>query len=102
MDFDTVAKAGSRLGTGGIIVFDEGTCLVAATLNLINFFARESCGWCTPCREGLPFVQEMLARIEREAARSGGHRTSCASTSSISTIPSAPWRRGPWGRWRGC
>lgn len=64
MDYETVAKAGSRLGSGGIIVFEEGTCLVAATLNMITFFARESCGWCTPCREGLPFVQEILARIE--------------------------------------
>jgi NADH-quinone oxidoreductase subunit F len=64
MDFDTVAKAGSRLGTGGIVVFDEKTCMVAATLNLIRFYARESCGWCTPCREGLPFVQNVLERIE--------------------------------------
>lgn len=64
MDFDPVAKAGSRLGTGGIIVFDQNTCMVAATLNLIRFFARESCGWCTPCREGLPFVRHTLERIE--------------------------------------
>jgi len=64
MDFDPVVKAGSRLGTGGIIVFDQNTCMVAATLNLIRFFARESCGWCTPCREGLPFVRHILERIE--------------------------------------
>jgi NADH-quinone oxidoreductase subunit F len=64
MDFDPVAKAGSRLGTGGIVVFDQKTCMVAATLNLIRFFARESCGWCTPCREGLPLVQHILERIE--------------------------------------
>jgi len=64
MDFDPVAKAGSRLGTGGIIVFDQNTCMVAVTLNLIRFFARESCGWCTPCREGLPFVQQILEKIE--------------------------------------
>jgi NADH-quinone oxidoreductase subunit F len=64
MDYETVAKAGSRLGSGGIIVFDEGHCLVEATLNLITFFARESCGWCTPCREGLPYVKEILTRIE--------------------------------------
>ena len=64
MDFDPVAKAGSRLGTGGIIVFDHTTCMVAATLNLIKFYVRESCGWCTPCREGLPFVQHTLERIE--------------------------------------
>lgn len=64
MDFDPVARAGSRLGTGGIIVFDHNTCMVAATLNLIRFFARESCGWCTPCREGLPLVRHTLERIE--------------------------------------
>ena len=64
MDFDTLAKAGSRLGTGGIIVFDQATCMVAATLNLTRFFARESCGWCTPCREGLPFLQHILEKIE--------------------------------------
>ena len=64
MDFDTVAKAGSRLGTGGIVVFDEQTCMVGATLNMIRFYARESCGWCTPCREGLPFVVDVLERIE--------------------------------------
>lgn len=64
MDFDTVAKAGSRLGTGGIVVFDQHTCMVAATLNLVRFYARESCGWCTPCREGLPFVVHLLSEIE--------------------------------------
>jgi NADH-quinone oxidoreductase subunit F len=65
MDFDPVAKAGSRLGTGGIIVFDQNTCMVAATLNLTRFYVRESCGWCTPCREGLPFVQQLLEKIEQ-------------------------------------
>jgi NADH-quinone oxidoreductase subunit F len=64
LDYDTVAKAGSRLGSGAIIIFDETHCLVEATLNLMTFFARESCGWCTPCREGLPYVKEILARIE--------------------------------------
>jgi NADH-quinone oxidoreductase subunit F len=64
MDFDPVAKAGSRLGTGGIVVFDQHTCMVAATLNLVRFYARESCGWCTPCREGLPYVVHLLEQIE--------------------------------------
>lgn len=64
LDFDTVAAAGSRLGTGGVVVFDQATCMVAATLNLVRFYARESCGWCTPCREGLPFVVSLLEKIE--------------------------------------
>ncbi len=64
MDFDTLRNAGSRLGTGAIMVFDHKTCLVAATLNLTEFFVRESCGWCTPCREGLPYIRDLLWRIE--------------------------------------
>jgi NADH-quinone oxidoreductase subunit F len=64
MDFDSLKKVGNRLGTGAIIVFDQKTCLVAATLNLIEFFVRESCGWCTPCREALPFIRDLLWRIE--------------------------------------
>ncbi len=64
MDFDALRAAGNRLGTGAIMVFDQDTCMVAATLNLVEFFARESCGWCTPCREGLPYILDMLRRIE--------------------------------------
>ena len=64
MDFETMKKAGHRLGTGAIMVFDHKTCLVEATLNLTEFFARESCGWCTPCREGLPYILDLLKRIE--------------------------------------
>jgi NADH-quinone oxidoreductase subunit F len=65
MDFDPMKKVGQRFGTGAITVFDHKTCLVAATINLIEYFARESCGWCTPCREGLPYILELLRCIER-------------------------------------
>ena len=65
LDFDTLRDVGHRLGTGAIMVFDQKTCLVAATLNLVEFFARESCGWCTPCREGLPYIRDLLRRLER-------------------------------------
>jgi NADH-quinone oxidoreductase subunit F len=65
LDFEPLEKAGSRLGTAGVTVFDDTTCMVAATLNLNRFFARESCGWCTPCRDGLPFVNWLLEKIER-------------------------------------
>lgn len=64
MDYDEVGKIGNRMGTGAVIVFDRETCLVGATLNLTEFFARESCGWCTPCREGLPYLRDLLWRIE--------------------------------------
>jgi NADH-quinone oxidoreductase subunit F len=65
MDFDSVAAVGSRLGTGTMIILDDQTCPVGMVLNLEQFFARESCGWCTPCREGLPWTAKMLDAIER-------------------------------------
>jgi NADH-quinone oxidoreductase subunit F len=68
MDYDSLKKLGYRMGTGTVIVFDQNTCLVGAVLNLTRFFARESCGWCTPCREGLPYIRELLARIENGGA----------------------------------
>jgi NADH-quinone oxidoreductase subunit F len=64
MDFDSLKAVGHRLGTAAIMVFDQCTCLVAATLNLIEYFSRESCGYCTPCREGLPYIRDLLRRIE--------------------------------------
>ena len=65
MDYDSLKKLGVRMGTGTVVVFDQDTCLVGAVLNLTRFFARESCGWCTPCREGLPYIRELFARIEK-------------------------------------
>lgn len=64
MDYESVAKAGSRMGTGMMIILDSETCPVGMVLNLERFFARESCGWCTPCREGLPWVAKTLEAIE--------------------------------------
>jgi NADH-quinone oxidoreductase subunit F len=64
MDFDSLKTVGNRLGTGAVMVFDQHTCMVAATLNLTEFFTRESCGWCTPCREGFPYLRDLLQRIE--------------------------------------
>lgn len=64
MDFDSVAKAGSRLGTGTMIILDDKTCPVGFVLNLEQFFAQESCGWCTPCRDGLPWVSKILQAID--------------------------------------
>ena len=65
LDFSTVAAAGSRMGTGTVIILDDKTCPVAFIHNIERFFALESCGWCTPCREGLPWVEKMLASIEK-------------------------------------
>jgi len=64
LDYAPLEGLGSRLGTGAVTVFDETTCMVAVTLNLMRFFARESCGWCTPCRDGLPYVAWLLEKIE--------------------------------------
>ena len=64
MDYASVQKAGSRLGTGTMIVLDDRTCPVGALHNLEMFFARESCGWCTPCREGLRWIEQVLRAIE--------------------------------------
>lgn len=64
MDFEEVAKAGSRMGTGLVIVMDDKTCPIGMCLNLEQFFAQESCGWCTPCREGLPWTAKILLALE--------------------------------------
>jgi NADH-quinone oxidoreductase subunit F len=64
MDFASVQAAGSRLGTGTMVVLDDKTCPVGMVLNLIRFFARESCGFCTPCRDGLPWTRNILEAIE--------------------------------------
>jgi len=64
MDYDSVSKAGSRMGTGMLIVLDDQTCPVGMVHNLEHFFARESCGWCAPCREGLPWAEKILKDIE--------------------------------------
>lgn len=65
MDYEPIMKAGSRMGTGTMIILDDCTCPVGMVRNLEMFFARESCGFCTPCREGLPWVFNLLDRIEQ-------------------------------------
>ncbi len=71
MDFGSVEKAGSRLGTGTIIILDDSVCPVGMVLNLERFFARESCGWCTPCWGGLQLVTATLESIEAGEGRPG-------------------------------
>ena len=64
MDFDSLATAGSMLGSAAVVVMDETTCLVRAVARLARFFAHESCGQCTPCREGTNWSRIVLDRIE--------------------------------------
>ncbi len=64
MDEDSLRAEGSRLGTGTLILLDEQTCPVAMLRNLEHFYAQESCGWCTPCWQGLRWVEELLDGIE--------------------------------------
>jgi len=71
MDYGSVQAAGSRLGTGTMIVLDDRTCPVGMMHNLEQFFAQESCGWCTPCREGLPWVRDMLRALEEGQGKPG-------------------------------
>lgn len=71
MDYGNVQKAGSRLGTGTAIVLDDHSCPVGMVLNLEQFFAQESCGWCTPCRDGLPWVARLLEGIEQGHGKDG-------------------------------
>jgi NADH-quinone oxidoreductase subunit F len=63
MDYDSVAKAGSMLGSGGMVVMDEDTCMVDMARRIMHFYAHESCGWCIPCREGTTWLRKMLERI---------------------------------------
>jgi NADH-quinone oxidoreductase subunit F len=71
MDFDSVPTVGSRMGTGTMIVLDDKTCPVAMLQNLEKFFAQESCGWCTPCRDGLPWTARLLQAIDDGEGRPG-------------------------------
>lgn len=63
MDFDSLAKAGSMLGSGGVVVIDEDTCMVDVARRIIRFYAHESCGWCIPCREGTTWLHKLLERF---------------------------------------
>jgi len=70
MDYDSVAKAGSMLGSGGMVVMDEDTCMVDMARRIMHFYAHESCGWCIPCREGTTWLRKMLERFHAGLGRS--------------------------------
>ena len=63
MDFDSVMKAGSMLGSGGVVVIDDHTCIVKMAMRIMKFYQHESCGWCIPCREGTDWLKKTLVRF---------------------------------------
>ena len=69
MDYDSVAKIGSMLGSGGTVVMDEDTCMVDVARRIMHFYAHESCGWCIPCREGTAWLRKMLDRFHDGGGR---------------------------------
>lgn len=71
LDYESLAEAGSMLGSGGVIVFHEQTCIVWIILTLIHFFKHESCGKCTPCREGTGWLESLIRRIEMGEGKPG-------------------------------
>jgi NADH-quinone oxidoreductase subunit F len=71
LDFDSVARAGSMLGSAGVIVMDDSACMVKAALRISRFYAEESCGQCTQCREGTEWLYRILRRIEGGSGKEG-------------------------------
>jgi NADH-quinone oxidoreductase subunit F len=69
MDYDTLAKVGSMLGSGGMVVMDETTDMVKVALRIMRFYAHESCGWCIPCREGTTWLKKILTRFDEGGGR---------------------------------
>lgn len=69
MDYDAIAKAGSMLGSGAVILMDENTCMVKVLTRIAKFYMEESCGQCTPCREGTGWMWRVLHRIEHGQGR---------------------------------
>jgi NADH-quinone oxidoreductase subunit F len=63
--FDAIQQAGSLLGSAGLIVLDDTVCMVWLAMNLLHFYRHESCGKCTPCREGCDWLFKLLSRLER-------------------------------------
>jgi NADH-quinone oxidoreductase subunit F len=70
MDYDSLAKAKSMLGSGGLVIMDEDTDMVKAALRIMKFYAHESCGWCIPCREGTTWLKKMLTRFDEGRGQS--------------------------------
>ena len=80
MDYDSLAKVGSMLGSGGMVVLDETTDMVKFALRIMRFYAHESCGWCIPCREGTTWLRKILTRFDE----GGGRREDIALLGELS------------------
>jgi NADH-quinone oxidoreductase subunit F len=97
MDYDTIMKAGSRMGTGLIMVVDDKQNMVSVVRNLEEFFARESCGWCTPCRDGLPWGVKILRPWSVAKAQAGDIEPEQLTRDSLDRqdlLCPCPWRHG--------
>jgi len=98
LDYESLLSIGSALGTGGMIIMDEDTCMVSALKNLLEFYHEESCGQCTPCREGTGWVDKLVAKILNkrgtkedidkllEIADTMNGKTICVFAPSVSTV----------------
>ncbi len=91
MDFTSLQSAKTMLGSGGIIVMDETVCMVDALLNLLKFYAHESCGQCTPCRWGTPWARDIVDRIEHGEGRPGDIEKLQDVANNIANIDTFTW-----------
>ena len=91
LEAGAVDKAGSMLGSGAIVVMDETTDMVKACLRVVRFFARESCGKCTPCREGTSWLEKIL-RAHPRRPRPARATSTCCSTCATTSAPASPGR----------
>jgi NADH-quinone oxidoreductase subunit F len=89
-DYESLAKAGSMLGSGAMVVFDDTTDFVAASHNLVRFFKHESCGQCTPCREGGSWMERVLSRLVRGQGVSGDYDMLLRVSRSITGLNLCP------------
>ncbi|MDE0021005.1 MAG: NADH-quinone oxidoreductase subunit NuoF [Candidatus Poribacteria bacterium] len=91
VDFTCLQMAKTMLGSGGIIVMDETTCTVRALENLMDFYAHESCGQCTPCRVGTPWTRDIVARIEAGKGRPGDVDHLIEVANNVANIDTFTW-----------
>jgi NADH-quinone oxidoreductase subunit F len=83
LDYNSLAKAGSALGSGGFMVMDQDTDMVEVARNIAHFYAHESCGQCTPCREGGHWIEKIFSRVSLGAGRPGDAELALNITSQI-------------------